>query len=74
MAAGASDNGAPANTDVEGLLKIINVFKDTLGVMNTFEAHLQLKEGAKSQFCKARSVPFAWKEAIDRELHRPVGS
>ena len=69
MAADASDNVAPANTDVEGLLrKYKNVFKDGLGVMNTSEAHLQLKEGAKPQYCKAQPVPFALKEAIDREL------
>ena len=36
--------------------------------MNTFEATLQVKEGAKPKFCKARPVPFALKGAIDREL------
>ena len=38
--------------------------------MNTFEARLQVKEGARPKFCKARPVPFALKEAIDRELDR----
>ena len=42
--------------------------KKVLGVMNTFEAQLQVKEGAKPRFCKARPVLFALKEAIDREL------
>ena len=38
--------------------------------MNTFEGHLQLKEGDKPRFCKAWPVLFALKEAIDRELDR----
>ena len=45
-------------------------FKEGLGVMNTFEAQLQVKKGAKPRFCKARPIPFALKEAIDRELDR----
>ena len=36
--------------------------------MNTFEASLQLKPEATPKFCKARSVPFAMKEAIEAEL------
>ena len=61
----------PTNSEVERLLKkYVNVFKEGLGVMNTFEAQLQVKEGAKPRFCKARPVPFTLKEAIDRELDR----
>ena len=38
--------------------------------INTFEATLQLKPGVIPKFCKARSVPFALKAAIERELDR----
>ena len=38
--------------------------------MNNFEATLQLKEGARPNFCRARSVPFALKETIEKELDR----
>ena len=69
--ADASNNVVPTNSEVERLLKkYVNVFKEGLGVINTFEAQLQVKEGAKPRFCKARPVPFALKEAIDRELDR----
>jgi len=46
------------------------VFTEGLGVMNTFEATLQLKEGARAKFCRARPVPFALKGAIEEELDR----
>ena len=36
--------------------------------MNTFEASLQLKPGCSPKFIKARSVPFAFREAIQQEL------
>ena len=69
--ADASNNVVPTNSEVERLLKkYVNVFKEGLGVINTFEAQLQVKEGAKPRFCKARPVSFALKEAIDRELDR----
>ena len=54
---------------VEALLhKYQEVFKEALGKMKTFEASLRLKPEAKPRFHKARSVPFALKEAIEREL------
>ena len=66
-----TNNVEPMNSEVGRLLqKYGNVFKEGLGVMNTFEARLQVKEGARPKFCKARPVPFALKEAIDRELDR----
>ena len=66
-----TNNVEPMNSEVGRLLqKYGNVFKEGLRVMNTFEARLQVKEGARPKFCKARPVPFALKEAIDRELDR----
>ena len=47
-----------------------NVFQEGLGQINTFEAALQLKPGAKPKFCKARPIPFALKAAIEKELDR----
>jgi len=68
-ASDTSDSVVSTNNDIEGLLqKYEAVFKEGHGVMNTFEARLQVKEGAKPKFCKARPVPFALKGAIDREL------
>ena len=52
------------------LLKYNKVFTEGLGVMNNFEATLQLKEGARPKFRRARSVPFALKETIEKELDR----
>ena len=38
--------------------------------MKRFKAHLSLKEGAKPKFCRPRSVPFAIKETVAREIDR----
>jgi len=60
------------NIDWQKQIKaLLQTHKDEeLGQMNTFKATLQLKPEAKPKFCKARSVPFALKPAIDRELDR----
>ena len=50
--------------------KFDKVFKDEPGEINTFEAALHLKENVVPKFCKARTVPFALKEAIEQELNR----
>ena len=52
------------------LNKYDEVFKDKPGEINTFEATLHLKENAVPKFRKARTVPFALKEAIEQELNR----
>ena len=52
------------------LSKFDMVFKNEPGEINTFEATLHLKENAVPKFCKARTVPFVLKEAIEQELNR----
>ena len=48
-----TNNVEPMNSEVGRLLqKYGNVFKEGLGVMNTFEARLQVKEGARPNSAK----------------------
>ncbi|XP_055329924.1 uncharacterized protein K02A2.6-like [Paramacrobiotus metropolitanus] len=47
-----------------------NVFRDELGCCKDFEAHLYLKPDTRPRFCKARTVPFALREAVEKELER----
>lgn len=64
------------NFDDGEVLKLLNsyedLFKDELGCFNKFEVNLQLKEGVKPKFCKARTLPFALKEHVEAELIRLV--
>ena len=50
--------------------KYSDVFKDELGTMNSIRAELRVKDNATPRFHRPRPVPFALKEAIERELHR----
>jgi len=52
------------------LTKYKEIFQDGLGTMRDFTAKLTLKNDAKPKFCRPRSVPFALKEPIERELKR----
>lgn len=52
------------------LAKYQEVFKEGTGEMNSFQAELYLKPGSRPNFLKARPVPFALRETIDRELDR----
>ena len=49
------------------------VFEEGSGLMNTFQASLHLKPECRPKFHKARPVPFALKQGIDRELDRLEG-
>ena len=50
--------------------KYAEVFQQELGRIKGFTAKLHLKDGDKPQFCRPRSVPFAIKEAVGREIDR----
>ena len=45
--------------------KYAEVFQPELGTFKKFQAHLQLKEGARPIFLRSRSVPFALKESVE---------
>ena len=55
------------------LSKHAKVVEEGLGTMKGVEAKLSLKEGSKPKFCKPRSVPFALREVIERDLDRLEG-
>ena len=49
------------------------VFEEGIGIMKGVKTKLHLKEGSVPKFCKPRSVPFALREAIERDLDRLEG-
>ena len=46
------------------------VFRDELGMMTEYKATLAVKPGAKPIFVRPRSVPFALREPVERELEQ----
>ena len=46
------------------------IFKEGTGTVNSYQASLHLKEGANPKYHRARSVPFAIREAVGEELDR----
>lgn len=50
--------------------KYAEVFQPELDTFKKFQAHLHLKEGARPIFLRPRSVLFALKESLERELER----
>ncbi|XP_055355953.1 uncharacterized protein K02A2.6-like [Paramacrobiotus metropolitanus] len=46
------------------------VFRDELGLCKHYKARLYLKPGARPVFCKARTVPFAFRDAVEKDLDR----
>lgn len=51
-----------------------DLFSDRLGCFNKYKIKLHLKEDAKPRFIKARPVPFALREKLDKEIDRLVES
>ena len=57
------------NDQLEDLLtEYHEIFKDELGTVRNRQATFHLKEGATPKFFRSRSIPFAIKEAVGREL------
>jgi len=48
------------------------VFKEELGTLQGYHAHIQVDPSATPRFCKARRVPYAYRELVDKELDRLV--
>lgn len=62
---------APDNTptQLKGILDShSNVFEDSMGKIEGVQARLPLKPNAQPVFIKARRIPFAIKEAVEKEL------
>ena len=61
----------PKNSSLDFLLdKFSEVFTEKLGAIKSFSAKLSLKEGEEPKFFKPRSIPYAVRGAIEKELDR----
>ena len=49
------------------------VFSDQLGTMKDVEVHLDLKEGVKPKYFRARPVPYSLKKDIEDSLDKLIG-
>ncbi|MCG8048987.1 MAG: hypothetical protein N0E48_25860, partial [Candidatus Thiodiazotropha endolucinida] len=52
------------------LQKYKSVFTAETGIVKGIKATLTMKENAQPKFCKARPVPYALKEKVEKELER----
>ena len=61
----------PEDTSLDYLLdKFSEVFTEKLGAIKSLSAKLSLKEGEEPKFFKPRSIPYAVRGAIEKELDR----
>ena len=56
------------NSQDEILKEYSDLFQDTVGCLSNFQVSLQLRENAKPAFLREREVPYALREAVEREL------
>ncbi|KAJ8021906.1 hypothetical protein HOLleu_39239 [Holothuria leucospilota] len=60
-----------ANSELDKILKEHSeLFSKELGTLTKFKAKIQVREGSAPKFHKARSVPYAQREAVGVELDR----
>ena len=66
------DTASEAELETEFIqeMRKSDIFKPGLGTVKGYEAALDLKEGHRPKFCKARTVPFAIKDSLGKELDR----
>lgn len=66
---------SPKTSVLKGLIdEFSSVFDDSLGKITGVEASLSLKQGCTPVFLKARSIPFAIRDAVECEINRMVDS
>ncbi|XP_064470186.1 uncharacterized protein K02A2.6-like [Ornithodoros turicata] len=71
MALTAEDTHVCVVSTVEDVIaKHQDVFSDTLGTLKDVTAKLQIQDGARPRFFKARAVPFALQDRVAEELQR----
>ena len=67
------NNHACYSLSVQDILDVnSSVFSPELGTLKDVTATIQLDPSAQSRFCKARTVPYALKGKIEKELDRLV--
>ena len=48
------------------------VFEESLGTLKGFTAQVHVDPAVKPRFCKARTIPYAYREMVDAELDKLV--
>ena len=56
----------------ETLSKYRAVFEEGLGTLKDFKASIDVDPRAKPRFCKSRSIPYAMRDLVTKELQRLV--
>ena len=51
-----------------------DIFEEKIGLIPDVEAEIHLKPGAKPIFCRARTVPYALRAAVEAEIDRLVAA